>query len=142
MKALFQRSLSFVLLVTGSALMLLLSLTLMFWLLIGTEFAPLERWLYEMEISSDCAIQNAEMPAEEARARAQQMIEAVAAKEAELADLETKCAELQQLYDRLERIEITAREYAILHKAVHRGYEVVTEHGHTSLLNGAGAKEA
>ncbi len=142
MKTYLQRGLSFVLLLAGLGLMLLLSLALIFWLLIGTDFAPLEQWLCEQNITTECVVKNAQAKVDAAQASAQAAFEAVAAKEAELADLETQRAELQGLHDRFEQIELRASSYSIFHEAWYRGYKIQTGHGYGSLLESEVARDA
>ncbi|WP_238365450.1 hypothetical protein [Mesobacterium pallidum] len=150
MKIFVQRGLNFLLLSLGLTLMATLSLALIIWMLLGTEVPAIERIACTYNLTTSCVIAKAEAEAERSRdaaadrvrraqaeaARIRAEAEArVQAKEAELAKLERRKAELQALHERLARIERRASDYAVFHKNKTGRYEVVTGHGYDSLLH-------
>lgn len=133
-------------LLAATGLMATLAVRLIIWLLLGTEFAPIQRLICKHNLTTSCVIQEAEARAAKAIAHAHRQVAAARAEQdairADLAELEQRKAELQELHDRLNQIERKASDYAVFHKDRGGRYEVTTGHGYTSLLKANQLSEA
>jgi hypothetical protein len=142
----FRRSGAILVLLAATGRMAILSLGLIIWLLLGTEFAPIQRLICKHDLTTSCVIQEAEAKAAKAIAEADRHVATARAEQeairAELAELERRKAELQELHDRLNKIERKASDYAVFHKDRGGRFEVTTGHGYTSLLKANQLSEA
>jgi len=138
MSQFLRRILSLALLLAGLLFMLVVSLGLTLWTLLGDDVPVFQRGICALNLSADCVFAAAEAKAQAAQNKAARIIadaEAqIRAKEVELAALEVERTTLEALRNRLEKIEHSASTYSIFHHH-HRGrYTVVTGHGYKSAL--------
>jgi hypothetical protein len=141
----FRRSGTILVLLAATGLMALLSLGLIIWLLLGTEFAPIQRLICTHNLTTSCVIQEAEAKAAKAIAEADVMVQnarkevatmeaEIAARQADLENLEREKAALREIRDRLERIENASESYVIFTEDRGGVYPVITGWRYASLL--------
>jgi uncharacterized protein YhaN len=125
--------------------MAILSLGLIIWLLLGTEFAPLQKLICDHDLTATCLIEEAEAKAAKAIAEADVMVQnarkevaameaEIAARQADLENLEREKAALREIRDRLERIENASESYVIFTEDHGGVYPVITGWRYASLL--------